>query len=136
MNTATKLDLTRTAHVRRVCRVIVAKQGVDGKPSTRFGEKLFISAVWNALVDDGQADFDTLSVFKHWLLQSMLRADDSGTTLMVLARADLVAAMDHEAVVTSELTDRGATFHFLLDIELAPECYGRTTRSQSRITHR
>lgn len=134
MNTATKLDLTRTAHVRRVCRDIVAKPGVDGKPSTRFGEKLFISAVWNALVDDGQADFDTLAVFKHWLLQGMLKADDSGTTLMVLARADLVAAMDHEAVVTSEINDRGATFHFLHDIELAPDVYGR--RPGSRITHR
>jgi hypothetical protein len=33
----------------------------------------------------------------------------------VLARADLVGAMDRKLVSESEIEDRGATFHFVLD---------------------
>jgi hypothetical protein len=34
---------------------------------------------------------------------------------MVLARADLIGAMDAKQISESEINDRGATFHFVLD---------------------
>jgi len=43
----------------------------------------------------------------------MVRAHRAG--LLVLARADLVAAMPRAAVASSEISDGGAEFHFLPD---------------------
>ena len=53
-----------------------------------------------------------------WLLRSLRVTHDGtekGAPLVVLARADFVAAMDHTVVAASETIMDGATFHFVLD---------------------
>jgi hypothetical protein len=40
--------------------------------------------------------------------------------LLSLARADLVGAMDRDAVSASEIRDRGTSFHFVLDQQRLP----------------
>jgi hypothetical protein len=42
-------------------------------------------------------------------------ADANRAGLLSLARADLVGAMNPEEVRLSEILDRGASFHFVLD---------------------
>jgi hypothetical protein len=79
-------------------------------PTGRYGpEKVFISALWRALPDSAKSGGMTLEVFKRWLL------DANAAGSVVLARADLVGAMDPTLVSESEVADRGATFHFVLD---------------------
>jgi hypothetical protein len=41
--------------------------------------------------------------------------DANKGSLLNLARADFVGAMNPEQVRTSEIRDRGASFHFVLD---------------------
>jgi hypothetical protein len=86
--------------VRHVARA--ARDGV-------FGErKVFIAAVWDALRHrPGYASL-TLDDFKARLLQ----AHRAGA--LVLARADLVAAMNTDLVTASETAADGATFHFVV----------------------
>jgi hypothetical protein len=36
-------------------------------------------------------------------------------SVLQLARADLVGAMNHQEVMASEILDRGSEFHFVLD---------------------
>jgi hypothetical protein len=77
----------------------------------RFGtEKVFISALWQELTQarlfNGALPIEA---FKQWLL----KANRDGE--LVLARADLVAAMDSRLVAESEVRNGGATFHFVLD---------------------
>jgi hypothetical protein len=78
-------------------------------PSGRYGnEKVFISSLWDAISRDAPAEMD-LPRFKRWLL------DANAKQAVVLARADLVGAMDPAQVAASEIVDRGASFHFVLD---------------------
>lgn len=78
----------------------------------RFGpQKVFVSALWEQIetehgVDDGAPP---LRDFKTWLL----KANREGW--YILARADLVAAMDPDVVRRSTIEDQGASFHFVLD---------------------
>ncbi len=74
-----------------------------------FGErKVFIAAAWHELRQrPGYASL-TLSEFKARLV----RAHRAGE--LVLARADLVAAMDPGLVDASEISADGATFHFIV----------------------
>lgn len=74
-----------------------------------FGErKVFIAAVWRELRNrPGHASL-TLDEFKARLV----RAHRAGE--LVLARADLVAAMNPELVAASETAADGATFHFVV----------------------
>lgn len=87
----------------------------DGRPYDlgRYasGEKVFISALWRAAQRDPrvQAAHLTLPQFKALLV------DANRHRLLNLARADLVGAMDPEEVKTSEISDHGAEFHFVLD---------------------
>lgn len=75
--------------------------------SGRFGsEKVFISEIWKRV---GNKLFPTLNEFKRWLLLNNRQGN------LVLARADLIGAMDPTQVQTSEIMDRGAVFHFVLD---------------------
>ena len=77
--------------------------------SGRFGtRKVFVSAIWGALVASGYrtADFDG---FKAQLIAAQ-RAQ-----LLSLARADLVAAMPAAMVAASEIAHGGATYHFVVD---------------------
>lgn len=82
---------------------------VDG--AGRFGaRKVFIAALWD-LVQAKRPRFATFALadFKAALVR-LLRSRD-----LVLARADLVAAMDPAMVERSEIRDQGATFHFVVD---------------------
>ena len=88
----------------------VTKQIADWRLATgRFGErKVFIAAAWHALCRrPGYASL-ALDDFKSQLV----RAHRSGA--LVLARADLVAAMDPELVIASETDADGTTFHFVV----------------------
>jgi hypothetical protein len=75
----------------------------------RFGEKVYVSAIWRTIARDRKAGDLSLDHFKRWLLS----ANRDGW--LVLARADLIGAMDAKQVTESEINDRGATFHFVLD---------------------
>jgi hypothetical protein len=79
-------------------------------PSGRFGPyKVFVSEIWRSMQDDPRAKGLSLDQFKRWLLIANRDSD------LTLARADLVGAMNPKLVADSEITDRGATFHFVID---------------------
>jgi hypothetical protein len=89
-----------------VVRETIPRVGVDG----RFGaEKVFVSAIWRSMERDHRLSDLSLDRFKRWLVS----ANRDGW--LVLARADLVGAMDPKLVAESEIQDQGATFHFVLD---------------------
>lgn len=74
-----------------------------------FGDrKVFIAALWDELRRHPRWAALTLDDFKTRLVQAH-RAGD-----LVLARADLVAAMNPELVAASETTTDGASFHFIV----------------------
>jgi hypothetical protein len=76
----------------------------------RFGDrKVFVSALWDRVGDELGI---SLAEFKRWLV-----AQHQAGALR-LARADLVAAMDPELVERSEIRDRIAEFHFVVDPEV------------------
>jgi hypothetical protein len=99
----------------------------------RFGDrKVFISALWammlrlDAETGDKLTNAAALEDFKKWLLRSRRLTRnglDQGAPLVVLARADLVAAMDYQIVAASETLADGAEFHFVLDPAVAHEAY-------------
>lgn len=88
-----------------VVRETIPRIGAEG----RFGEKVYVSAIWRTIERDHKAGDLSLDHFKRWLV----RANRDGW--LVLARADLIGAMDAKQVNESEINDRGATFHFVLD---------------------
>jgi hypothetical protein len=95
-----------TETVLEVVRETIPRVGAEG----RFGsEKVFVSAIWRSIEQDRRLVDLSLDRFKHWLVS----ANRQGW--LVLARADLVGAMDARQVAESEIEDRGATFHFVLD---------------------
>lgn len=72
----------------------------------------------------------TIEDFKAWLLRSRRLTRDGSekcAPLVVLVRADLVAAMDHAVVMASETVTDGATFHFVLDPAVAYDAYAPRT---------
>jgi hypothetical protein len=120
---ATALDLALADLMRRALTAV----GAAG----RFGSrKVFISALWIAMLRLDAAAVTRLAVgelahFKRWLLraQHLTRSDSKPTPLVVLARADLVAAMPGALVAESETSTDGASYHFVLDPAMAPEAY-------------
>jgi hypothetical protein len=84
----------------------LAKVPADG----RFGaDRVFVSSLYRELARN-DADFDhSLDSFKDELLKGN-RAGE-----LVLARADLVGAMDPARVRASEISYLNSTFHFVLD---------------------
>lgn len=87
--------------------VIEALRGIRGRG--RFGDrKVFVSELHERVEPELGM---TLSEFKHWLLRQHFARK------LVLARADLVAAMDPDLVRESEIdhNNRAATFHFVVD---------------------
>lgn len=77
--------------------------------SGRFGDrKVFLSALWKGT--KGKTEM-TLDQFKQWMVAQHMKRN------VVLARADLVAAMDPELVKASEVVHPlgGATYHFVVD---------------------
>jgi hypothetical protein len=83
----------------------IGRIGAEG----RFGEKVYVSAIWRAIERERMASGLSLDHFKRWLVGA------NRDRLLVLARADLIGAMDAKQVSESEIKDRGATFHFVLD---------------------
>jgi hypothetical protein len=78
----------------------------------RFGyDKVFIAAIWDKI---GSSLGMSLPEFKRWLIEQNRRR------VLSLARADLVGAMDPQMVARSEIQDRGATFHFVIDALAIP----------------
>lgn len=96
---------TPTQNLLEVVRETIPRIGAEG----RFGEKIYVSAIWRTIERDRKAGDLSLDHFKRWLV----RANRDGW--LVLARADLIGAMDAKQVNESEINDRGATFHFVLD---------------------
>lgn len=87
-------------------RETIPRIGADG----RFGdEKVFVSAIWQHLEDDGRLADWSLDRFKRWLVTA------NRDQLLDLARADAQGDMDSRLVEESEIVDRGATFHFVVD---------------------
>jgi hypothetical protein len=123
--TATHNDLEITDLVHRA---LIAVQDAG-----RFGDrKVFISSLWTqmrgieAWFGGTLTDSATIDDFKAWLLRARLLTRDGtedGARLIVLCRADLVAAMDPARVAASETLAEGATFHFALDPAIAPHDY-------------
>ncbi len=74
-----------------------------------FGDrKVFISAVWDELRQRPTWSTLSLDEFKRRLVSAHQAGD------LVLARADLVAAMDPALVAASETLADGASFHFIV----------------------
>jgi len=106
----------------------------------RFGDrKVFIASLWammlhiEAQTGSTLTDGASLEHFKAWLLRSLRITRDGterGAPLVVLARADFVAAMDPTMVAASETVTDGATFHFVLDPAVA--CSEYAPRTQAR----
>jgi hypothetical protein len=93
------------SNLLQVVREAIHRIGAEG----RFGEKVYVSAIWRTIERDRKAGDISLDHFKSWLV----RANRDGW--LVLARADLIGAMDAKQIDESEINDRGATFHFVLD---------------------
>jgi len=99
LTTCSLADLAAAAR-----RAVVA---IGHDANERFGaRKVFLAAVHAAL--GGECAIE-LEAFKR----RMVTAHRAG--LLVLARADLVAAMPRGAVAASAVSDGCAEFHFLLD---------------------
>lgn len=95
----------QASNLLEAVREAIPRIGADG----RFGEKVYVSAIWRTIDRDRKSGGISLDNFKRWLVS----ANRDGK--LVLARADLIAAMDAKQVSESEINDRGATFHFVLD---------------------
>ena len=118
-----------------VHRALAAVQGAG-----RLGDrKVFIASLWATMLHiDAQTCGTlpygaTLEHFKAWLLRGLRLTRDGterGAPLVVLARADFVAAMDPTMVAASETVTDGATFHFVLDPAVA--CSEYAPRAQAR----
>jgi hypothetical protein len=130
---ATANDLRIALLVHAAVATIAARQVPDHqgtlRAAGRFGEKVFISDLWTAVLalDAQTGGFLTqdcdIGHFKAWLLRGLRMVDDTGAPLVLLARADLVAAMDLATVTASEIEDLGCTFHFVLDRAADPAAY-------------
>lgn len=85
---------------------ILPKVGPEG----RFGQKVFVSAIWEALEREHRLpSWLTLPKFKELLVAA------NRARLVTLSRADLIGAMNRKLVDASEIEDRGANFHFVND---------------------
>jgi hypothetical protein len=106
LSTCSPAELGAVVHA--ACREI-------GRDTTeRFGaRKVFVIAVFRALARRellrGDIRVGTLTGFKARLINAQRDGH------VVLARADLIAAMDREVVEFSEIESRGATYHFVID---------------------
>lgn len=103
------LDLTSCSLCRfaAVVHAVIAQLGATA--GERFGaRKVYISAIYTAamLTDHEVGELDTFKA-------RLIAANRAG--LLDLARADLIAAMDPEAVEVSEIHHLTSTFHFVLD---------------------
>ena len=104
----------------------------------RFGDrKVFIASLWATMLrmeaETGRTltEGAALEHFKAWLLRSRLLTRDGtedGAPLVVLCRADLVAAMDPRMVAASETVTDGVMFHFVIDPAVGVDAYAPRAR--------
>jgi hypothetical protein len=94
-----------TKNLLEAVREAISRVGAEG----RFGEKVYVSAIWRTIERERKVSGLSLDHFTRWLVG----ANRDGW--LVLARADLIGAMDPKQISESEINDRGATFHFVLD---------------------
>jgi hypothetical protein len=98
------------AVVSEIAATIRTEPGHDGRPKGRFGpHKVFIAAIWRRAQADSRFSGMTREQFNRLLIES------NRAGALVLARADLVGAMDSAEVADSEIGDRNAQYHFVLD---------------------
>jgi len=95
--------------VTQAMRRVPEGQSSDGRFQGRVGDNVFIAAAWRALRDPRLSAM-TLEQFKHRLLQA------NREQLLLLSRADAQGDMDTDDLVTSEIEDMGARFHFIQDL--------------------
>jgi hypothetical protein len=88
---------------------IMEEKGSTGRPRGRFGRKVFIAALWRQLRTHPKLSGMTFDQFQRCLFQAHREQ------FLVLARADLVAAMDPDEVAESECDAGVATFHFVVE---------------------
>lgn len=102
-----------TATVARLVREVSPRIRQEGSESDRsrgrFGDKVFIAALWRLLASDPRMQGITMAQFKRLLIDANRQGH------LVLARADLVGAMDRDEIRESEISDLGSEFHFVLD---------------------
>lgn len=98
----TNLDAT----VLAALRTVPTASGPSGLPATRFGSKVFITALAAALPAGTFAD---VAALRRYLVDANRRR------VLTLVRLDLVSACDFDAVSQSEFSDRGADYHAVLD---------------------
>jgi hypothetical protein len=130
--TTTRADRTPTYTDLEIAR-LVHRTMADVQDAGRFGDrKVFIASLWTRMITVETQTGGTLTEgatiehFKAWLLRSRLLTCDGtehGARLIVLCRADLVAAMNPALVTASETTTDGAVFHFALDPQVARADY-------------
>jgi hypothetical protein len=120
---------TATARDMELATLVHRAIGAVDTPG-RFGaRKVFIGAVWVAMLGLDIAAVSRLvgelAAFKRWLVgaQRLTRSQSERTPLVVLARADLVAAMNSALVAASETLADGASYHFVLDPVAASDAY-------------
>lgn len=134
MTTTTAAGVDRTPTYNDLETVRLAHRAMaDIQGAGRFGDrKVFIGSLWTRMVaieahtGGTLTEGATIEHFKAWLLRCRLLTRDgteSGARLIVLCRADLVAAMDPALVAASETTTDGAVFHFALDPQVASADY-------------
>jgi hypothetical protein len=144
-NTATCLDWTPTHNDLELAN-LVRRALASVQDGGRFGDrKVFIASLWIAMLCiDAEAggrltEGATLQHFKAWLLRSRLLTRDrtmEGERLVVLCRADLVAAMDPALVAASEIVTDGATFHFVIDPAVGGDEYAPRSRAPKVLASR
>ena len=84
------------------------RRAADSGEVRGFGpDKAFIGSVWQALASDPEIRGLDEREFKRLLVEAHRRG------MLVLDRADLVAAMDPRDVSASEITHQNATYHFI-----------------------
>lgn len=89
----------------------IAAKALDaaaGPEARHFGpNKVFIGSVWRALANDPEIAALGERAFKRQLVEAHRK------NLLVLSRADLVAAMDPIELAASEIIHQNATYHFI-----------------------
>lgn len=100
------------AHLVRDAARHIASTTIAGSMARRVGDKVFLSAVWVELEAQCLAPYildGTFDAFKAWCVHA------NRVGLLVLSRADLVAAMYHNDVASSEVRapGGGACWHFV-----------------------
>jgi hypothetical protein len=98
-------DTSERALQRVVAKVLRVSAGSGLR---HYGpNKVFIASVWEALASDAEIAALGEPGFKQLLAEAHRRG------LLVLSRADLVAAMDPRDVAASETRHHNATYHFI-----------------------